>query len=275
MKSIKDNLKSNEINNNIKQNYLKKDKTFDSNSSKKENFQINYNVDFNDCSVKSEINSKDNQRSSIELIDFVQQTPFELTNNETVELQKLISSSKETSTDGTMSRKQSIVSQESSDKRSNRKVSTVLELKDYKWTEEQEIITNKKSEERLNLKKLKQLESTIVTKDQESNQVKLKKNNLKNTERNRTWAYIFMLAFLILSMVIYSNYLEKESKTKNSLEYRIAFVDKELRTFDLLDDNGKQVLTVHYGLKIPRDIKPIKCSKLSKGGEFLNLIFKF
>lgn len=263
MKSAKEDLKNNEINNNIRSGYLSKERPFDHSTGQRKG-------NFPKCeSSKSEPKkAKDSHRSpSIELADL--QPLFEPLNSQTeeVELQKLIYSIKDGSTsDGTMSRKQSVVSQDSN-KYGKRKISTVLELKDYKWTEEQDS-TSISSAERINFKRLKQLEAAFATADQEADQAKRKKH-LKNTERNRTWALILMLAFLILSMVAYSNYLEKDLKFKNSLEYRIVFRDKELRTFDLLDDNGRSVLTVHYGLKIPKDIKPVKCSKLSKGGEFV------
>ena len=266
MKPAKD-LKNNEINNNTKPGYLIKERPFDHATGQRKE-----NLPFADLRQRSENGksetkkAKDSQRSSsIELSDF-QQPLFEPLNsaNEEVELQKLISSIKDGSTsDGTMSRKQSVVSQDSN-KYGKRKISTVLELKDYKWTEEQES-TSISSAEKINFKKLKQLEASFAA-SEDADQAKRKKR-LQNTERNRTWALISMMAFLILSMVICSNYLEKDLKFKNSLEYRIVFRDKELRTFDLLDDSGRSVLTVHYGLKIPKDIKPVKCSKLSKGGE--------
>lgn len=271
MKSAKEDLQTNEINN-VKSVYVSKERPLSvdhSTNQRKESFPIAEPKQRSDNGKNESRKARDSGRSaSIELADFQQQPLFEPLNsqNEEVELQRLISSIKDGSTsDGTMSRKQSVVSQDSN-KYGKRKISTVLELKDHKWTEEREESSSISSAERLNFKKLKQLEASFASSDQESEQVKRKKR-LQNTERNRTWALILMLAFLILSMVIYSNYLEKELKFKNSLDYRIVFRDKELRTFDLLDDNGRSVLTVHYGLKIPKDIKPVKCSKLSKGGK--------
>lgn len=263
MKPAREDFKNNEINNNLKSGYLTKERPFDySTSQRKENFQI---ADLRQKSEngKNEARKAKDRPSSIELTDFQQQPLFEPLNgqNEDVELQKLISSIKDGSTDGT-SRKQSVVSQDSN-KYGKRKISTVLELKDYKWTEEQDS-TSISSAERINFKKLKQLEAAFASSEQEADQKR--QQRLRNAERNRTWAIILMMAFLILSMVIYSRVLEKDLKFKNAEEYRIVFRDKELRTFDLLDDNGKSVLTVHYGLKIPKDIKPVKCSKLSKGG---------
>lgn len=270
MKPAKEDLQKCEINNNnAKSGYLSKERQLSvdhSTNQRKESFPIVELKQRSDNGKAERGKGRESGRAaSIELADFQQQPLFEPLNSEEVELQRLISCIKDgTTSEGPMSRKQSVVSQDS--KYGKRKISTVLELKDHKWTEEREESGSISSAERINFKKLKQLEAAFASNDQESEQIKRKKR-LQNTERNRTWALILMLAFLILSMVIYSNYLEKELKFKNSLEYRIVFRDKELRTFDLLDDNGRSVLTVHYGLKIPKDIKPVKCSKLSKGGK--------
>lgn len=290
MKSVKGNLKNDEINNNIKQIYLtNKGRAYSisnpvqSSSKSSSRFQSSGRPDQTNQSnrgpldglFKSEFRD-DDQLGDFDAIDF-QSPQFEQSNqNESVELQKILPTTSTTTSmcreserskdteSGTISRKQSIASQDL-DKRTNRKASTVLELKDYdKWTEENEIARSQDQ-----FKRQQQLRKTIAKrKDHELTVESGRKKQLKNTERNRTtWFYVFMLAFVILSMVITSNYLERDSKVKNSLEYRIVFREKELRTFDLLDDNGKQVLTVHYGLKIPKDIKPIKCTKLSKEGK--------
>lgn len=276
MKSTKkDNLKNDEINNNIKQIYLKK----------QGKLLVDYSTPINEIKLVNKLNYK---RSSI---DYQQQSFFEPLNQsfnqtENFELKKINSLGKQSvdnqisqltnqitnekkKDDDTVSRK-SIKSLENFDKRNSnkRKTSTVLELKNYDqhiayWTEDTEVNQTKS--------KIKKLENKnkldiLIDKDQESNRSikndKIKNGFFQNTERNRTWTCVLMLGFLILSIVIYSKFLEKDTKNKDSKEYRIKFRENELRTFDLLDDNGNRVLTVYYGLKVPRDLKPIKCSKL-------------
>lgn len=261
-----------EINNNIKQIYLNKNallidysKPVNEIVGNVDNFKLNYK--------RSSVDHFENKSDYQPLFEPLKS--YQHNQNETVELQRLIStgnqSCQSTSTtisqtashdkkkDDSISRKASVTQDSFLDKRNKRKTSTVLELKNYdQWTEEQK---------QLNLGQNK-LDLLIKEHDKESNKIRKKKSFLRNTERNRTYALVFMLAFLILSMVIYSNFLEKDTKNKDSKEYRIKFRENELRTFDLLDENGNKVLTIHYGLKIPKDLKPIKCSKLSKGCKF-------
>ena len=90
--------------------------------------------------------------------------------------------------------------------------------------------------------------------------------NRLGKDRFRTWVIVIILGLINLSMVMFSGFLQKDSKVKEGTAFRLNLREDQ-RIFDLLDQHGNTLVKIRYGVSIPDDIKPVKCSKLSKDGQ--------